>query len=117
MIDVDEHLRLPRVLPSLSNRMFRYNLTVLYTNCIVATYYTMAAMPVCTKRNVAHIDRRGKAVRANFFFFGGLTRLSPDQLWIKRLISHVADFKASCERPHQIRSCVLLDRLALDASL
>jgi len=101
---------------SLSNIMFRYHLTVLYTNCIVATYYTMAAMPVCTKRNVAHIDRRGKAVRANFFF-GGLMRLSPEQLWIKRFISQVADFKASCERPHQIRSCVLLDRLALDGSL
>lgn len=61
VIDADEHLRLPRVLLSLSNRMLRCHLTVLYTNCIVATYYTMAAMPVCTKKNVAHIDRRGKS--------------------------------------------------------
>ena len=49
----------------LSNRTFRYDLTVLYTNCIVVAYYIMAAMPVCTKRSVAHIDRRGKVVRAN----------------------------------------------------
>jgi hypothetical protein len=55
------------VLRSLSNRTFRYDLTVLYTNCIVVAYYIMAAMPVCTKRNVAHIDRRGKVVRANGF--------------------------------------------------
>ena len=50
-----------------SNRMFRYDLTVLYNNCIVVAYYIMAAMPVCTKRSVAHIDRRGKVVRANCF--------------------------------------------------
>lgn len=62
--NVDKNLRQRQVV---SNRTFRYDLTVLYTNCIVVAYYFMAAMPVCTKRNVAHIDRRGKVVRANCF--------------------------------------------------